>query len=233
MVSGWSPQVNWTELSVSFLHLPILDNQSARIFTHFPKAIAFIDGAKATNSKVLVHCAAGISRSATIVIAYLMQSHNMSLKKAYEHVYTKRNTIRPNPGFFNQLMELDMQLYNQASMAPKDLPLLLRLRTAAPQVAKVLTPSEGVAWAKTVVTNDFLDKLFLEVCGGKFVTEKTSEFLDKVLSEARALPEVIEMMQNGYKWPKLSLNIVKTASYWYRAQKPRAVPSVNTTFSTN
>lgn len=232
MVNGWSPQAKWGEASFNLLHLPVLDKQTARIFHLFPKAIAFIDEAKANNAKVLVHCAAGISRSSTIVIAYLMQSNNMNLKKAYEYVYAKRYTIRPNPGFFSQLIEFDIQLYSQASMSPKDLPLLLRLRGSHCVTNKVLTPTEGMAWATKVVTDDLLEKLFLEVCGGQYVAEKTSDFLDKVMTEVKELPAVAEMQQNGYKWPKLSLNVVKTASYWYRAQKPIST-TLDTSFSTN
>jgi len=222
--------VSWADISINFLHLPILDTAAARIFTLFPKAIAFIDSAKEPESRVLVHCAAGISRSSTVVIAYLMQSHNMSLKMAYEHVYCRRNTIRPNPGFFNQLMEFEMKLYSQQTMSPKDLSLLLRLRNASTNsifTTKVLTPSEGMTWAKTVVTDDLLEKLFLEVCGGMYIPEKTADFLDKVITEVKVLPAVLEMQQNGYKWPKLSLNIMKTASYWYKAQQP--IPGSNNT----
>jgi len=55
---------------------------------------------------VLVHCMAGISRSSTIVIAYLIVRRGWSFEKAYEHVRTARPTIRPNDGFMQQLKEL-------------------------------------------------------------------------------------------------------------------------------
>jgi len=55
--------------------------------------------------RVLVHCQAGISRSATLVIAYLIKHQKMNLKDAYLHVKSKRPQIGPNKGFIQQLMD--------------------------------------------------------------------------------------------------------------------------------
>lgn len=53
--------------------------------------------------KVLVHCICGISRSATAICVYLIWARNMSLKKAYEFLKTKRTCMSPNVGFQFQL----------------------------------------------------------------------------------------------------------------------------------
>ena len=46
----------------------------------------FIDSVIAENGKVLVHCYAGVSRSATTVIQYLMRTYGLSFANAYKHV---------------------------------------------------------------------------------------------------------------------------------------------------
>ena len=59
---------------------------------------------------VLVHCQAGVSRSATIVIAYIMEYSSLSMQKAYDYVKSKRTIVAPNLGFMGQLLELEKQI---------------------------------------------------------------------------------------------------------------------------
>jgi protein phosphatase slingshot len=54
-------------------------------------------------SKVLVHCKMGVSRSASVVIAYAMKAYNWDFKEAFEHVKQKRSCIKPNASFISQL----------------------------------------------------------------------------------------------------------------------------------
>lgn len=54
-------------------------------------------------SKVLVHCKMGVSRSASVVIAYAMKAYDWDYKKAFDYVKQKRNCIKPNTSFVNQL----------------------------------------------------------------------------------------------------------------------------------
>lgn len=61
---------------------------------------------------MLVHCARGISRSATLVLAYLMLREGLTLVEALEAVRRHRN-ILPNAGFLNQLRQLDTSLAQQ------------------------------------------------------------------------------------------------------------------------
>jgi predicted protein tyrosine phosphatase len=56
---------------------------------------------------VLVHCMVGSSRSATIVIAYLMCHRRMSLLEAFSLVISRRSVVDPNDGFRCQLMDLE------------------------------------------------------------------------------------------------------------------------------
>lgn len=61
---------------------------------------------KVDNSRVLVHCHAGISRSASIVIYYLMKKYELSFEKALNFLKNKRMIVSPNPWYTYQLKNL-------------------------------------------------------------------------------------------------------------------------------
>ncbi|XP_054898974.1 dual specificity protein phosphatase 13 [Poeciliopsis prolifica] len=75
----------------------------------FSETADFIQGALSQKGKVLVHCARGISRSGTLVLAFLMIKEGLTLVEAVELVCRSRN-ILPNTGFLNQLRQLDSAL---------------------------------------------------------------------------------------------------------------------------
>jgi len=87
----------------SYEHVPIDDLPSTDITKNFEECFSFINEALLSGGKVLVHCMAGVSRSATIVIAYVMKSKAMDFKQAFDHVKSCRPAICPNEGFLNQL----------------------------------------------------------------------------------------------------------------------------------
>ncbi|XP_010532706.1 PREDICTED: dual specificity protein phosphatase 1 isoform X2 [Tarenaya hassleriana] len=66
--------------------------------------------AKKQGGGVLVHCFVGRSRSVTVVVAYLMKKHGMTLSQALQHVKSKRPVASPNAGFIKQLEELEKLL---------------------------------------------------------------------------------------------------------------------------
>lgn len=87
-----------------YLHLNIMDHPKQDIMSYFEVSNDFIDTAlKNPDNRVFVHCVAGISRSATLVSAYIMKSQSLSYKKALEFVKSKRPIIDPNEGFIRQL----------------------------------------------------------------------------------------------------------------------------------
>ncbi|KAB0795453.1 hypothetical protein PPYR_12292 [Photinus pyralis] len=67
----------------------------------------FISNAVKLKENVLVHCAAGVSRSSSIVIGYLMVTEKLSYEDAFKFVKSKRSCIKPNCGFENQLKGLE------------------------------------------------------------------------------------------------------------------------------
>lgn len=73
-------------------------------------AIAFIEQARDVKSSVLVHCYAGISRSVTICLAYLMQATHSTLEQAFDFLLKQNGSIAPNFHFMGQLIEFEKQL---------------------------------------------------------------------------------------------------------------------------
>jgi protein-tyrosine phosphatase len=54
---------------------------------------------------VLIHCAAGVSRSTSLLIAYMMHKYQCSLENCLRHIMKLRPCVMPNKGFIKQLKE--------------------------------------------------------------------------------------------------------------------------------
>lgn len=91
---------NYKEKHIGFVMkiMSIDDHEDTEILSHFDECINFIKSAK----RILVFCAAGRSRSATIVAAYLIKEKQMSLAEALMTI-NKARPVRPNDGFVKQL----------------------------------------------------------------------------------------------------------------------------------
>ncbi|XP_076145029.1 dual specificity protein phosphatase 19b isoform X2 [Alosa pseudoharengus] len=81
----------------------VLDVPETDITSYFPECFAFIDQARNQGGVVLVHCNAGVSRSASVAIAYLMSRDTLSFQEALDAVKAARPSVCPNPGFLKQL----------------------------------------------------------------------------------------------------------------------------------
>ncbi|XP_062598658.1 dual specificity protein phosphatase 12-like [Saccostrea cucullata] len=80
------------------------DLEFTDLLSHFEECFEFIDDALDNRGGVLVHCMMGCSRSATIVIAYLMNKKKLSYSEALELVKSMRPMVSPNDGFVSQLL---------------------------------------------------------------------------------------------------------------------------------
>ncbi|XP_062857508.1 dual specificity protein phosphatase 8 isoform X1 [Trichomycterus rosablanca] len=93
-----------------FMRIPVNDNYCEKLLPWLEKTNEFIDKAKLSNCRVIVHCLAGISRSATIAIAYIMKTMGLSSDEAYRFVKDRRPSISPNFNFLGQLLEFEKGL---------------------------------------------------------------------------------------------------------------------------
>lgn len=85
-----------------------------------PACITFLsitDDVKAKGGRVLVHCRAGVSRSVTICLAYLMFTAKIRLEAAFEHVRSKRSMISPSLNFMRQLEQFEKELDSSISLS--------------------------------------------------------------------------------------------------------------------
>jgi predicted protein tyrosine phosphatase len=74
---------------------------------HFAQCLEFIQDGIRKKGRVLVHCHAGVSRSATIVILHLMINAGKSLEEAWAHLKKVRPVAHPNEGFWGKLQDVD------------------------------------------------------------------------------------------------------------------------------
>ncbi|XP_072209388.1 serine/threonine/tyrosine-interacting-like protein 1 [Excalfactoria chinensis] len=93
-----------------YLHVSVPDSLEADLFSSFPTICHFID-AQLDLGAVLVFSSLGISRSSTIIMAYLMHSFQFSLKKAWDYVLKCKTNVRPQRGFVKQLSDWEAQIY--------------------------------------------------------------------------------------------------------------------------
>lgn len=101
--------------------LEFLDNQESSLLPYLEKASLFISKAIKENKKILVHCQQGISRSSSIVIAYLILADKMTFREAFKGVLSKRETIMPNPKFISELRKLSGEESNQETLSEQEL----------------------------------------------------------------------------------------------------------------
>lgn len=85
------------------------DCESQKITNHFAEAFDFIEQQR-KKTNVLVHCAAGISRSSAMLISYMMRKYGITFDESLKRVREKRSCVQPNSGFERQLREYEKEL---------------------------------------------------------------------------------------------------------------------------
>ncbi|VDL20171.1 unnamed protein product [Hymenolepis diminuta] len=102
------------------IQIPVDDIDYSNLRSHFDEVGDRIAREARRGGKTAVHCMAGISRSATIVLAYLMKYEHLSLSEAYIKVSSVRPCIQPNLGFWRQLIAYEESLYGHKTIQIND-----------------------------------------------------------------------------------------------------------------
>ncbi|XP_078083775.1 dual specificity protein phosphatase 18-like [Mustelus asterias] len=101
---------------MEYISIPVADSPSAQLSEYFDVVADKIHLVEKLRGRTLLHCVAGVSRSATLCLAYLMKYHQMSLLEAHAWLRACRPIIRPNNGFWKQLIEYEDGLFGKTSI---------------------------------------------------------------------------------------------------------------------
>ncbi|KAK1941876.1 putative rhodanese domain-containing dual specificity protein phosphatase [Phytophthora citrophthora] len=121
----------FAEDGVKYFNAKLADKPEENIAQYFNAAYEFISQAQRSTAsdgkpcRVLVHCTQGISRSATLVILFVMRAYHWSLAQAYNFVRSGRGVVVPNEGFLRALMKEERRIFhNKCSVTEDELDLL-------------------------------------------------------------------------------------------------------------
>jgi protein-tyrosine phosphatase len=87
--------------------ISLYDSPHTNISKYFPESNTFIKSA----DKILVHCGAGVSRSVSLVLAYLISEYNMTYSESIKLMKSKRQIANPNTGFEKHLRKYSLELH--------------------------------------------------------------------------------------------------------------------------
>ncbi|XP_034047652.1 dual specificity protein phosphatase 26-like isoform X2 [Thalassophryne amazonica] len=108
---------HYAGMNITYHGIEAHDSPNFDMSVNFYPAADFIHKALTSGGKVLVHCTVGVSRSATLVLAYLMIRQNLTLVEAIRKVKDHRG-VTPNRGFLRQLNGLDSILRESRKSPP-------------------------------------------------------------------------------------------------------------------
>ncbi|KAK6057234.1 dual specificity phosphatase, catalytic domain protein [Cooperia oncophora] len=111
------PRPKIIENDKNFFRIPVNDSYQEKLSQYFDEAWTFLEKVRTEGKVVLIHCLAGISRSPTLAISYVMRYKNMSSEEAYRLVKEKRPSISPNFNFMGQLLEYEQLLIKKGLLS--------------------------------------------------------------------------------------------------------------------
>ncbi|XP_055689171.1 dual specificity protein phosphatase 18-like [Lutzomyia longipalpis] len=111
------PDTPLPEPPPDYLRISILDKGENNIMKHFNEVTRRIETERLNGGTSLVHCVAGVSRSTSICLAYLMRYMKMTLRDAFLYVKATRPQIRPNVGFFRQLIAYETEILGLSTVS--------------------------------------------------------------------------------------------------------------------
>ncbi|XP_076658083.1 uncharacterized protein LOC143362107 isoform X2 [Halictus rubicundus] len=138
-----------------YLCIMAADSPDQNLSQYFSLCNDFIHSARLRGGNVLIHCLAGMSRSVTVAVAYIMSTTNLSWKEALKVVRVGRSIANPNVGFQQQLKDFESSRLHEERR---------RIKERFPSLALAQADAEV---CRTTLRNYETMALAREVCEGK------------------------------------------------------------------
>ncbi|XP_065172555.1 protein phosphatase Slingshot isoform X2 [Atheta coriaria] len=127
------------------------DSPDQNLTQYFPVCNDFIHAARLRDGNVLIHCLAGMSRSVTVAVAYIMTCTNLPWKDALKVVRAGRAVANPNFGFQKQLQEYeDSKLFEERQRLKERFPSLALVSRDEEQCALMLNNYEQLILSRAI-----------------------------------------------------------------------------------
>ncbi|XP_054856674.1 dual specificity protein phosphatase 22-A-like [Eublepharis macularius] len=98
---------------MTYLCIAASDSSNQNLLQHFKECIQFVHECRLHGGRCLIHCLAGVSRSTTLLVAYLMTVTNFGWEECLAATKTVRSYVSPNFGFQQQLQEYETTLLKE------------------------------------------------------------------------------------------------------------------------
>ena len=101
-----------------YVRVDVYDNNEASILKYLDNTVDSINDflTKNPHKNILVHCFMGSSRSATIIIAYMIKYLNYTRREALSYIKNKRDIVNLNINFFKELKKYENSLKNSSNL---------------------------------------------------------------------------------------------------------------------
>ncbi|XP_053127572.1 dual specificity protein phosphatase 22-A-like isoform X2 [Hemicordylus capensis] len=100
-------------MDMTYLCISASDSSNQNLMQHFKECIRFVHECRLHKGGCLIHCLAGVSRSTTILVAYLMTVTKLGWEECLAATKAVRSYVSPNFGFQQQLQEYEATLLNE------------------------------------------------------------------------------------------------------------------------
>tara|TARA_B100000035_G_C21008752_1_gene558605 strand:- start:85 stop:678 length:594 start_codon:yes stop_codon:yes gene_type:complete len=101
---------NYFPDEIEYLRIPVNDTNDASLENYYGEALEFINNLDVKDNNILIHCFMGSSRSATIVVLYLMKIKSMSFDAAYKYLKDIRPVVNMNVTFAEELQDVEKNM---------------------------------------------------------------------------------------------------------------------------